>query len=173
MCYVTYQVRCYKTHFVTSCFETTTTRPSWIQSYLRSRSQLSLGKFREKGGRGIIHFVFIKFLFPSRNAYTIRDSSVGIIPTLRAGQATNCSSIPYRGDKLIFPKATRTALGHSQLFTQLVHGVLSPVIKRTRCEAEQSPTYSTEFQLYLQSPHTPSCCAWGSQLKNTHFAWSI
>jgi len=47
-----------------------------------------------------------------------RDRSIGVAPKLQVGQAMNSSSIHYTGDRFIFSKATRTALGHSQLSTQ-------------------------------------------------------
>lgn len=70
----------------------------------------------------------------------------------------NCTSIPYTGDKFIFFKATRTALGHSQPSTQYEHGVLSPGVKRARREAEYSPTPSTEIQNMCSCISTPPTC---------------
>jgi hypothetical protein len=103
MGYVTYQVRCHKTHFfVTLCFETITTRPIWIQSYLRSRSQLGYENSERKGG--IILFVFIKFLFPFRDAYMAVIVQSVWHPGCRSDKRRTVVRFPTQAKNLSSPK---------------------------------------------------------------------
>jgi hypothetical protein len=89
--------------------------------------------------RKIYDSIIVVIIFYSLGA---RDSVVGIVTTLRAGQSE--IRIPTKSRDFVFSEISRPAVGFTQPPIQWVPGSLSAALKRPRCEVDHWPSSSVE-----------------------------